>query len=246
MNIASVFPEYKEFNPLVPVHCLTPENGGCIHRFFDTCPQSPSGRYIAVFKLPFEDRQVRPGDVGQIVVVDLETGVEKVVDETRGWEYQMGANLNWGRNADILIYNDVDTSSWAPHCVVLNWRTGERRTFGRGVYHVSPDGRYALCTNPAAMCRTQWGYGVIVPESHTPRHVGLSSEDGLWITDLETGECRLLISIKEAVERTVPKSEISEYDNFENYFFHSKWSPQGDRLILLCGALQIPAPASLI
>lgn len=65
------FPRYTEFDPLVPVWCLTPNEGRCIHRFFDTSPIAPGGRYAAVFRLPFEDRQPAPGEVGQIVVADL-------------------------------------------------------------------------------------------------------------------------------------------------------------------------------
>ena len=241
MNL-NKFPRYEEYSPSVPVYCLTPDMNGCFHRFFDTCPISPSGRYLAVLQMPYEDHSPLPGDAARIVVVDLETGEHKVVDETRGWEAQLGANINWGINDDILLYSDVDTATWQPCCVRLNWKTGERRTFGRGIYHVSPDGRQILCTNPAAMRRTQYGYGVIVPDEVAPRHMGMSDDDGLFITDAETGECRLLISIREAIERTVPKSQLAEYEKYENYFFHSKWNPQGDRLLFTLRRFPIDQP----
>ena len=231
MNLNNNFPQYKEFSPLVPVWCLTPESGGYIHRFFDTPPVSPSGRFLALLKLPFEDRLPKPGEPAAVIVIDLETGDEKQVAETRGWEFQMGANINWGSSDDILLYSDVDTSTWKPHCVKLNLKTGERKTFGRGIYHVSPDGNKILCTNPAAMRRTQDGYGVTLPDEYVDRNIGMRDDDGLFITDVETGESKLLISIKELIDRTVPKSEIAEYNNYENYLFHSKWNPQGDRLL---------------
>ncbi len=231
MKLADNFPVYNKFDSLVPVYCVTPNGGGYLHRFFDTCPVSPSGRYIALLKIPFENREPLPGERAQVVIIDLETGREKVVDETAGWEFQMGANINWGRNDDILLFSDVDLSDWTPHCVKLNWKTGQRKTYGRGIYHVSPDGTKVLCTNPAAMRRTQGGYGVIVPDECVDRNIGLRDDDGLYLADSETGECRLLISIKEAVERTVSKSELAQYNDYENYFFHSKWSPKGDRLL---------------
>ena len=241
MNLANNFPAYTKFDQIVPVHCVTPD-GGYMHRFFDTCPVSPSGRYIALLKLPFEDHEALPGETAEIVVIDLQTGVEKIVDETAGWEFQLGANINWGVNDDLLFYSDVNTGDWTPHCVKLNLQTGERSTFGRGIYHASPDGKHILCTNAAAMRRTQGGYGVTVPDENVPRNIGLRDDDGLFITDTETGECKLLISVKEAVERTVPKSELAEYDDYENYLFHSKWSPQGDRVLFTLRRFPISGP----
>ena len=72
--IYSGFPRYTEYNPRVPVWRVTPNRRGCIHRFFDTSPISPSGRYLALFQLPSEDRQPEPGEAGNIVLVDLHTG----------------------------------------------------------------------------------------------------------------------------------------------------------------------------
>jgi len=37
-DLADNFPQYAQFGPMVPVHCVTPEFGGCFHRFFDTSP----------------------------------------------------------------------------------------------------------------------------------------------------------------------------------------------------------------
>ncbi len=50
------FPRYTDFDPLVPVWCVTPNRPGCIHRFFNSSPISPSGRFLAVLQLPVEDR----------------------------------------------------------------------------------------------------------------------------------------------------------------------------------------------
>ncbi len=95
--LSKSFPRYTDYNPRVPIWCVTPNRPGCIHRFFDTSPISPSGRYLAVFQLPFEDRQPEPGEPGSIILVDLQTGEDRLVADTCGWEPQMGANLNLGR-----------------------------------------------------------------------------------------------------------------------------------------------------
>ena len=87
------FPRYTEFDPMIPVWCVTPDRPGCIHRFFDTSPISPSGRYLAIFQLPFEDRQPLPGEKGNICVVDLETGEDRVVADLVKMRYFAGLTL---------------------------------------------------------------------------------------------------------------------------------------------------------
>lgn len=57
------------------------------------------------------------------------------------------------------------------------------------------------------------------------------ADDGIYLTSVETGETRLLISIREAYVRTLPREELQEFDNWEVYGFHSKWNPQGTRIM---------------
>ncbi len=232
MNLHRKFPRYKEFAPLVPVWCVTPDKGGCIHRFFDTSPISPSGRYLAVFRLPFEDRQPDPGDSGEVCVIDLESGKERVVANTCGWELQMGANINWGSSDSALYFNDVDTTTWRPFAWQLNPFSGERRRMEGTVYHASPDGRWLISANMTTMRRTQLGYGVRVPDEFMRWNVGPVADDGFYLTDTGTGLCRLLVSIRHLIEYADPPIQIGDASHFEIYGFHSKFNPQSERLML--------------
>lgn len=139
MKLSNHFPCYTEYDPLVPVYCVTPEIGRTIHRFFDTSPFSPSGRYMALFRLPQEERLPKPGESGEIVLVDLETGSEQVVASTKGWETQMGANLQWGADDSTLLYNDVVPGEWQPFCTVLNPFSGSTRRLGSGLRKILED-----------------------------------------------------------------------------------------------------------
>jgi len=230
------FPRYTQHDPLVPVWCVTPgeqaERGRAIHRFFDTSPISPSGRYLAVTRLGSECDYPGPGDTAQVCVIDLHTGEDRVVAETAGWEPQLGANVNWGASDRELIFQDVDTDTWTPRIVVIDPESGARQHIpAAGVYHVSPDGKLACGTDPAAMRRTQSGYGVVVPDEHVPRKAGLRDDDGLWLTDLNTGQRTLIVSIRQAIEDCEPAFEIDDPGRYEIYMFHSKFSPTGDRLL---------------
>jgi hypothetical protein len=66
MMISDKFPRYREYNPKVPVWCVTLNEGRIIHRFFDTSPFSPSDRYLALFRMPIEDRNPNPGKLGKL------------------------------------------------------------------------------------------------------------------------------------------------------------------------------------
>jgi Tol biopolymer transport system component len=101
------------------------------------------------------------------------------------------------------------------------------------VYQVSPDGRQAAAASLEKMRRTQKGYGVMVPDQHSRRNVGLAEDDGLFLTDLETGERRLILSLADAARhipelRSRSRAELAEW---EIYGFHCKWCPDGHRLI---------------
>lgn len=227
-----IFPRYTDFDPKVPVWCVTPDVPGCIHRFFDTSPISPSGRYLAVFQLPFEDRQPEPGEAGTVRVVDLQTGENRVVAETCGWEPQMGANVNWGGSDNELYFNDVDTATWEAFAWKVDPLSGKREKMGGPVYHASPDGRWLISANMSTMRRTQPGYGVCIPLDKMPRNLVPSEDDGFYLTDTTTGKTRLLASIAEILAQANPAVDVGDAAKQEIYGFHSKFNPQGDRLML--------------
>ncbi|MFB9277020.1 TolB family protein [Cohnella cellulosilytica] len=231
MIISSRFPRYTAFDPLVPVWCLTPDGKGSFHRFFDTSAVSPSGRYVAVLRMPREDRLPMPGQTAEIVLIDLHEGEERVAAHTRGWESQLGANLNWGPTDSTLYYNDVDTETWEPIGIELDPQTGRTRRLEGGIYKISPDGRTVISACMKRMRRTQFGYGVVVPDEFVPRNSGFPDDDGLYATDVATGARTLLVSLRQIVERAKPAIDWERYADGECYGFHCKFNPQGDRII---------------
>lgn len=226
------FPRYEEYDPQVPVWCVTPNRSGCLHRFFDTSPISPSGRYLAVFQMPFEDRQPEPGEPGHIVLVDLQTGEDRVIAETCGWEPQMGANINWGATDAQLFFNDVDTETWQPFAWKYNALSGEKQRMEGTLYHASPDGKWLISANMTTMRRTQPGYGVRIPDELVRRNIGAAADDGFYLTDTTTGKKRLLVSIRDLFTQADPAIQMDDVNRYEIYGFHSKFNPQSTWLML--------------
>lgn len=223
------FPACTAFEAKVPVIRLA--SGRIIHRFFDTSPISPSGRYVGLFRLPNENQKPQPGQAGDVVLVDLQTGKEQTLAQTRGWETQMGANVQWGKTDADLFFNDVDTSTWTPFAVHFTPQTGAARRLSGTVFTVSPDCTQLASYNLASSRLIQVGYGVVVPEDRTPRNKGPVDNDGLFITDIATGKSRMIASIRDIYERAVPDLHIENAERYEYYCFQIRWNPQGTRVM---------------
>ena len=227
------FRRYTDFDPLVPVWCVTPDCGPTIHRFFDTSPISPSGRYVGLTQFPYDDHMPAPGEVAQIILVDLETGEQRTVAETRGWDTQLGAHVQWGADDTQLFFNDVEVPAWRPFGVKLDPLSGERQELDGPVYMVSTDGKWAASPCVLRTARTQAGYGVLAPDEHIPVNEGAPDDDGMFITNTETGECKLLVSLKQIVEAAQPPLNMDEHQGGGFYGAHVKWNLQGTRLMLV-------------
>lgn len=203
-----------------------------IHRFFDTSPVSPSGRYTALLRLGDETRSPKPGDASDVVLVDQVTGRERVVAQTRGWEVQLGAHVQWGRSDRQLFFSDVDTTRWKAQTVLLDPVSGKRRVLDGPLFTVSPDARSIAGYDMATSRFAQVGYGVVVPDAAAPRVLGPSDANGVYITDVRSGRSRLVASARAIYEQAVTSLKIARPEIHEFYVFQVKWNPQGTRLLL--------------
>jgi hypothetical protein len=231
--ISNRFPEYSEHDPLVPVWCATPGDGGYIHRFFDTSPFSPSGRYLALTRLPYEDRVPSPGDPAEVILVDLQEGSERVIAQSCGWDTQLGTQAQWGTDDTQLFFNDLDTDTWRPHGVKMNPQSGDRKDLDGTVYMVSPDGRFVASPSFLKMGLTQLGYGVITPPGQVPPNRWAPEDDGIFVTCTDTGKTELLVSLRTIVESAIPAIDPDAYREGDFYGFHVKWNCRGDRLMFV-------------
>lgn len=227
------YPEYTEFPSPARIWCATPGRGGVIHRFFDTSPFSPSGRYLALCRLPYEDKNAGPGDCAEVLLCDTYTGEERVVALTRGWETQVGANVQWGANDDCIYYNDVAPGEWEPYLARVNIKTGEIARLGRGAFMLSPDGALALTHNMKNSRVTQYGYGVTIPDELVPLNGTHPADDGFCLTHTRTGECRMLVSLAQLIDATMDSSERDTFKDGGFYGFQCKWNRQQTRLMLV-------------
>ena len=221
---------------LSPTWILTSPDVSSVHRFFDTSPFSPTGRYVGITRMGIkENRFVKIGDTAEIVVIDLWTGKTDVCANTTAWDSQVGSHVQWGTSDRELYFNTIEQEH--PRGVVLNIFTKERRLFDCPIYQVSPNGLYSVAPDLTMIKYTQLGYGVFVP--HTRASTNASATNGLYLTDLTTGKCRLLVSLHDiAVFAKIPPSTPM-------YGFHTKWSSDGEMIMFVVRTLT-PASQGLL
>jgi len=202
------------------------------HHFFgyyDKCPWDWSGRYILALETGFIDRPPGPDDTATIGLVDLEANNNwQPISKTRAWNWQQGTMLQWLETVSdkAIIYNDRKDGQFVS--VIQDIESGKRRFLPRPIYALSHNGKSALSLNFARLHQTRPGYG----------YAGISDpwedelcpeEDGIYWMDLNTGENRLIISLKQIVKI----NHRPTMDNVKHWFNHLLFSPDDQRFIFL-------------
>ncbi|WP_321471255.1 hypothetical protein [uncultured Paludibaculum sp.] len=197
--------------------------------YYDKLQFDPSSRFVLSNRVDFEHRSPRPDDVIQLGVIDTQKGDEwKTIGETRAWNWQQGAMLQWRPGSrDEVIWNDrVDGRFVA---LIHNVKTGKTRPLPAPIYTLSPDGKWAVYPDFRRLndCRPGYGYaGLPDPNKDT-----LVPEDaGIWRMNLETGRSELLIPFSEAARIPYPGG----YSNGAKHWFnHLLYNTDGSRFIFL-------------
>lgn len=135
----------------------------------------------------------------------------------------------------------------------MNIFTGQRRELECSIYHVNNHGTYGISPSLDKIKYTQLGYGVHIDS--TKRNHNAPDDDGFYLTDIISGKCKILISLKDLVAliptKKFPNSnkqcsnnastliKDSNYYNTPTYGFHSKWSNDGMFLMLIVRTIQL-------
>lgn len=204
----------------VPLFIASDRGRPSIHRFYDTSPISPSGRFLAYLELPFEDRAPNEDDCATVIVVDLRSGQRREIGSTSAWDTQVGAQVQWGGSDEQLFYNMRDRTERI-RAISYNLFTGREQYFNGPVYMISPDGTRGLCPNLLKIGLVQKGYGVRLADQERYRHVGAPEDDGLYLLDASTGTYELILSLSRVaklIEGYIPTSSVGGL-----YGFHAKW-----------------------
>lgn len=214
---------------LAPSRVLT---RGPLHHWFgyyDKFQFDPTDRYVLSMQVDFEHRSPEPDDVVKVGMIDLADNDRWTeLGESRAWNWQQGCMLQWrpGSKSEVL-WNDRVGDQFV--CHILDVFTGRKRTIPHAVYSVSPDGKSAVTADFRRIQDVRPGYGYAGPADPYAAELA-PAQTGLFHVDLETGEAKLIVSIKQIAEMgEIPKPDPA----VKHYFNHLLYNPDGTRFIAL-------------
>lgn len=173
------------------------------HYFFGYYNKSnwdASGRYLLGHQVPWADAELTPALTAKVGYFDLDDGDRFVaVGETRAWNWQMGAQLQWldGLAGRHIIYNvrTDDAGARYPYfgAEICDVDTGAKRRLPMPVYVVAPDSRWALSVDYRRLYVTHKTIGYSCDKFKAPLP-NCPADDGIYRLDLATGEASLVVS----------------------------------------------------
>lgn len=174
---------------------ITPDDG--YHYFFGYYDlRASQGRRHLAHRVPFMDRLPVAEDVAQLGY--LEDGKFTAFAETTAWNFQQGALLQYHPIlADTVFYNTVWEGKFCT--ATHNYRTGEKRFTDRPAATVSGDGKWGLSVNFGRIYAFRAGYGYAGAED-AGKDINAPCDDGIFLTDMTSGNSRLLVSYARLAE----------------------------------------------
>lgn len=197
--------------------------------YYGVCPWDAAGRRLICMESEVDGREVAPEDTAGLCLVDEATGELREIARTAAWNFQQGSLACWlGTDPNrLVIYNDLIDGKLT--AVILDVESGGRRALPRPVAAVSNDGKLAASISYARMNKTRRGYGYIGandPASDLPH----PEDDGLYVMDTATGDCRLIVSLDRLFKDQTPPEDRKDDTIFIN---HVQFSPDGTRLFFI-------------
>lgn len=205
------------------VQIITPDDG--YHYFFgyyDMRATNADGKHLA-HRVRFMDRLPTPTDVAELGT--LKNGVFTPFATTTAWNFQQGAMLQWHpRREDTVYYNVCEGGRFMT--VTHDLATGEKTYTDRATACVSPCGKWGLAINFGRIYAFRPGYGY-AGFTDEGADVAAPTQDGVFLTDMETGRSRLLISY----EKLAPLAGFLPTDKI--LVNHITFNPASDRFLAL-------------
>jgi hypothetical protein len=207
----------------------TPDDGySYFFGYYDKCPLNKKGDKLLAHRVSFDGRDVTAEDMADVGYFDLRKGSFVKIGETKAFNWQQGAQLQWlpPDFEEKIIYNDRRNGKFVS--VIYNLKTGEEKIIEFPIYVIHPKGKYALAVNYERLyfCRPGYNYqGVVNKKWDVPYH----KEDGIFKVNLETGEVKQIVSTEDIV-KVNPTEEIL---NSNNWLEHMMFNPSGNRFMFL-------------
>jgi len=199
-------------------------------------PWNGNNRYLSLLRTTFQDRMPGPGDSADVVLVDTRNRNEiTAIDQCRAWNPQQGTMFYWNpKKPDTqLLFNDRDPKTnrvfavlydIAKHKRVREYRFDDTPFGNSGV---AQKGGFFLGLNYGRMATLRRVTGYVGSYDWTDG-VAAPVNDGIFITEIESGKKRLLVSFRQLADAIAPsRPDVREKHLFIN---HTLWNRDDNRI----------------
>lgn len=214
--------------PIVPITPDAPMGAHYFFGYYDKSPWNSDESRLLAHRVPFLDRFPTSDDGATVGLIDPRARDFHPLADTRAWNWQQGAQLQWLPDPEGILYNDRRDGRLVG--VLLNPGGSEEAVLDHPVYTVAPGGRVALTLNYGRLTalRPEYGYpGLTDPNASdaAPRN------DGVVRLDLASGGADLLVSIAELA--AYQPSPLGAGGECRHYVNHLMFNPSGTRFCFL-------------
>ncbi|MCB1003832.1 MAG: hypothetical protein KDB35_06565 [Acidimicrobiales bacterium] len=199
-------------------------------------PASGDDRWLAVLRVPFQDRLPGAADAAAVVLLDAERDFAPVpIDTTRAWNPQQGTMLYWNPDAPRreLFFNDRDPATGKVFTVRYDVEARRRVREYRfddtpiGNAGVSQTGGAFAALNYARLARLRPVTGYAEAWDWTDGELA-PADDGVFVVDVASGRKDLIASFG-ALRDVLSASQPAVRDR-ALYVNHTLWNRDGDRI----------------
>lgn len=205
------------------VKFITPKDN--FHYFFayyDMRAIDQNGRHLA-HQVSFMDRIPAPCDKAELGY--LKNNKFYKIGETSAWNFQQGAMLQFHPYSENTVYYNV-CENGKFSTVTHNFALQEKKYTDRATACVSPDGKWGLSINFGRIFDFRAGYGYAAFKDENS-HINHPENDGIFLTDMETGKSELIINYKTL-------AHIGGFNKEQKILVnHITFNPSSDRFIAL-------------
>ncbi|MFA6816673.1 MAG: hypothetical protein WCS73_10305 [Lentisphaeria bacterium] len=157
--------------------------------YYDRCPWNDDDSLHLCLKVNQASRLPVKGETAEIGVLDGSGSFEHLAT-TRTWCHQQGAMELFLPHRNQFIYNDFDGEKVVAR--IYEMGKGIVGKYNRGIYTISPNGRFGISLDFARIPRRGYSYAEApLPDDVHPKNL---DHDGLWLVDLVSGAEKLLVS----------------------------------------------------
>ncbi|NLD43913.1 MAG: hypothetical protein GX657_10505 [Chloroflexi bacterium] len=180
-----------------------------VHGYYDLPPWSRQTGQIAFSSLEAGATE------GSVYVMERDGADITYLAHSRAMSANDGAMAQWSADGRRVYYKDredgISLIAW------VDVETGEADALPGDLRMICPTGNYNVYHTNSA---------------YLPDHALLRDRErqGAFVMDLDSGESRLIVSVAECLESHPRRDEIKDW---HLYIKHTKWSPDGKRLMFV-------------